>query len=178
MIIRPAINADAAAVQAIYGHHVLHGTGTFEEDPPTVAEMESRMGAVLSRGLPYLVAEIDGRVAGFAYAAPFRTRAAYRYTAEDSVYIAPNRMGQGVGRQLVGEVVGVCERLGLHQLLAVIGDSANAGSIGVHRSCGFEMIGTMPGLGFKHGHWRDVVVMQKPLNGGVEVAPSAKGLDL
>ena len=176
MIVRGAINADAAAVQAIYGHHVLHGTGTFEEDPPTIAEMESRMGAVQERGLPYLVAEIDGRVAGFAYAGPFRLRAAYRYTAEDSVYIAPDRMGQGVGRQLVSEVVAICERLGLHQLLAVIGDSANAGSVGVHRSCGFKMIGTMPGLVFKHGRWRDVVIMQKPLNGGAEVDPSGKGL--
>jgi L-amino acid N-acyltransferase YncA len=178
MIVRPAINADAAAVQAIYAHHVLHGTGTFEEDPPTVADMEGRMEAILRRGLPYLVAEIDGKVAGFAYAGPFRMRAAYRYTAEDSVYIAPDRVGQGVGKRLVEEVVGVCERLGMHQLLAVIGDSANQASIGVHRSCGFEMIGTMPGVGYKFGRWLDVVLMSKPLNGGVEVAPAAKGMDL
>ena len=178
MIIRPAIPADAAAIQAIYGHHVLHGTGTFEEDPPTVADMEGRMDAVLGRGLPYLVAEVDGRVAGFAYAAPFRLRAAYRYTAEDSVYIAPDEVGRGIGRRLVTEVAGVCQRLGLHQLLAVIGDSANSASIGVHRACGFDMIGTMPGLGFKHGGWRDVVLMQKALNGGADRSPSAKGLNL
>jgi L-amino acid N-acyltransferase YncA len=178
VILRPAINADAAAVQAIYAHHVLHGTGTFEEDPPTTAEIESRMEAVLGRGLPYLVAEIDGRVAGFAYAAPFRLRSAYRYTAEDSVYIAPDQVGKGLGKRLVDEVVGVCERLGLHQVLAVIGDSANAASIGVHRSCGFTMIGTMPGVGFKFGQWRDVVLMSKALNGGADVAPIAQGLNL
>jgi L-amino acid N-acyltransferase YncA len=178
VIVRPAINADAAAVQAIYAHHVLHGTGTFEEDPPTIAEMEGRMDTVLRRGLPYLVAEIDDQVAGFAYAGPFRTRAAYRYCVEDSVYIAPDQIGRGVGRTLIDEVVGVCERLGMHQVLAVIGDSANAASIGVHRACGFMMIGTMPGVGFKFGRWLDVVLMSKALNGGAGVSPEAKGLDL
>jgi L-amino acid N-acyltransferase YncA len=178
MIVRPAINADAAAVQAIYAHHVLHGTGTFEEDPPTIAEIEGRMDAVLRRGLPYLVAEEGGRVAGFAYAGPFRTRAAYRYTVEDSVYLAPDQIGRGVGRRLVEEVVGVCERLGMHQMLAVIGDSANAASIGVHRACGFTMIGTMPGVGFKFGRWLDVVLMSKALNGGAHAPPAAPGMDL
>jgi phosphinothricin acetyltransferase len=178
MIVRPALPGDAAAMQAIYGHHVLHGSGTFEEEPPTVAEMEARMDAVLRRGLPYLVAEIEGQLAGFAYAGPFRLRAAYRFTAEDSVYIHPDRIGRGVGRRLLETVIGLCERAGLHQLLAVIGDSANAGSIGLHRACGFELIGTTPGLGFKHGRWVDVVWMQRALNGGDRAAPTADGLDL
>lgn len=178
MIVRPAIPADAAAVQAIYAHHVLHGTGTFEEDPPSVADIEGRMEAVLRRGLPYLVATRGEAILGFAYAGPFRLRAAYRFTAEDSIYIHPDHQGQGVGKRLLEAIVATCEGLGLHQLLAVIGDSENAGSIGVHRACGFEMIGVTPGLGFKHGRWVDVVWMQKALNGGADVAPSAKGLDL
>jgi phosphinothricin acetyltransferase len=178
MIVRPAQIADAADCQAIYGHHVIHGAGTFEEVPPTIAEIEARMAAITARGLPYLVAQIDGRVAGFAYAGPFRLRAAYRYTAEDSIYIHPDFQGRGVGKRLLGEVVAVCERMGLHQLLAVIGDSANAGSIGVHRACGFEPIGVTPGLGFKHGRWVDVVWMQKALNGGVGAPPTADGLNL
>lgn len=178
MIIRAAIPADAAALQAIYGHHVLHGTGTFEEDPPTVADMQGRMDAILNRGLPYLSAEIDGQVAGFAYAGPFRLRAAYRYTAEDSIYIDPDHQGRGVGKQLLSEIIRRCDALGLHQLLAVIGDSQNHGSIGVHRSCGFELTGVSPGLGFKHGQWRDVVWMQKALNGGVGATPEVSGLDL
>jgi phosphinothricin acetyltransferase len=170
--------ADAAAIQAIYAHHVLHGTGTFEEDPPSVADMEGRMDAVVRRGLPYLAAVIDERVAGFAYAGPFRLRAAYRYTAEDSIYIHPDHQGQGVGKRLLQAVVGVCEGLGLHQLLAVIGDSQNQASIALHRSCGFEPMGITPGLGFKFGQWRDVVWMQRALNGGNEAAPTATGLDL
>ncbi|HET9159026.1 MAG TPA: GNAT family N-acetyltransferase [Caulobacteraceae bacterium] len=178
MIIRPAEAADAAAVQAIYGHHVLHGTGTFEEEPPSIAEIERRMTAIVQRGLPYLIAEIDGQAAGFAYAGPFRLRAAYRYTAEDSIYVHPERLGQGVGRPLLEAVVEACRQIGLHQLLAVIGDSANAGSIGVHRACGFELMGVTEGLGFKHGRWVDVVWMQKALNGGADVAPAAAGLDL
>jgi phosphinothricin acetyltransferase len=178
VIVRPAIPADAAAIQSIYAHHVLHGTGTFEEDPPSIADIEARMDAILRRGLPYLVAAIDDRVAGFAYAGPFRLRAAYRYTAEDSIYIHPDHQGQGVGRRLLQAIVEACESLGLHQLLAVIGDSENQASIGVHRACGFEPIGITPGLGFKFGQWRDVVWMQKPLNGGVEAAPGGAGLDL
>jgi phosphinothricin acetyltransferase len=178
MIVRPATEADAAACQAIYGHHVSHGLGTFEETPPSVEDIRGRMAAVQGRGLPYLVAEADGAVLGFAYAGPFRLRAAYRYTAEDSIYIHPDHRGQGVGKVLLQAVIEACEGLGLHELLAVIGDSANAGSIGVHRACGFEMVGVTRGLGFKHGRWVDVVWMQRALNGGAQVAPTAKGLDL
>jgi L-amino acid N-acyltransferase YncA len=178
MIIRPAEPADAEALAAIYGWHVLNGAGTFEETPPTAAEMEGRRRAVADRGLPYLVAVEDGRVLGFAYAAPFRTRAAYRYTVEDSIYLAPEERGRGLGKALLTEVLDACEALGLRQVVAVIGDSANAGSIGVHRSLGFEPAGVTRGLGFKGGRWLDVVWMQKALNGGDQGAPDWAGLDL
>jgi phosphinothricin acetyltransferase len=176
--VRPASEADTSQIQAIYSHHVTHGLGTFEEVPPSLDDMRGRMSAIQARGLPYLVAEADGAVLGFAYAGPFRLRAAYRYTAEDSIYIHPDHRGRGVGKVLLQAVIEACEALGLHQLLAVIGDSANAGSIGVHRSCGFEMVGTTKGLGFKHDRWVDVVLMQRALNGGVEAAPDVQGLDL
>ena len=178
MIVRAASEADAPAVAAIYGHHVLHGFGTFEEVPPTDAEMASRIASVRGHGLPYLVAEAGGAAIGFAYAAPFRPRAAYRYTAEDSVYIHPDHLGRGVGRALVSEVIAACEALGLRQLVAVIGDSANAGSIGLHRSLGFVDAGVGRSLGFKHGRWVDIVWMRKALNGGDLGTPVAKGLSL
>jgi phosphinothricin acetyltransferase len=166
--IRTATTGDAAALATIYGHHVLHGLGTFEEVPPRAEEMRRRVASVLGFGLPYLVAELDGTVAGFAYASAFRTRAAYRYTVEDSVYIAADRLGQGIGKALLTQVIAESEALGLRQMVAMIGDSGNAGSIGVHRSCGFEMTGTFCGLGFKAGRWVDVVMMQRELNAGVE----------
>lgn len=178
MIVRSATEADAAAVGAIYGHHVLHGLGTFEEVPPSDAEMAQRIAAVIGRGLPYLVAEDGGRIVGFAYAAPFRPRAAYRYTAEDSVYIHPDFLGRGIGKALVAEVIAACERLGLRQLVAVIGDSANAGSIGLHRSLGFEPTGVGRSFGFKHGRWVDIVWMQKALGPGDSAPPERDGLSL
>ena len=178
MTIRAATAADAGAVAAIYGHHVLHGLGTFEEVPPSEAEIATRMQAVRSLGLPYLVFEDAGRVLGFSYASAFRQRAAYRYTAEESVYIHPEHLGRGLGKALVGEVIAACEALGLRQLVAVIGDSGNAGSIGLHRSLGFTEIGVGRGFGFKHGRWVDIVQMQKPLNGGDATSPSAQGLSL
>jgi len=165
-------------VATIYGHHVLHGLGTFEETPPVDTEMARRMAAVLALSLPYVVMEDAGRVLGFSYAAPFRQRAAYRYTAEESVYIHPDHLGRGLGRALVGEVIAACEALGLRQLVAVIGDSANAGSIGLHRSLGFVEIGVGRAFGFKHGRWVDIVQMQKPLNGGDATPPSVPGLSL
>jgi L-amino acid N-acyltransferase YncA len=178
MIIRPAEPADAEALAKIYGWHVLNGTGTFEETPPTAADMEARRRAVADRGLPYLVAAQDGRVLGFAYAAPFRTRAAYRYTVEDSIYLDPEQRGRGLGKALLVQVIDACEALGLRQVVAVIGDSANAASIGVHRSLGFEPAGVTRGLGYKGGRWLDVVWMQKALNGGDQGAPDGAGLDL
>ncbi|MEI7931935.1 MAG: N-acetyltransferase family protein [Alphaproteobacteria bacterium] len=176
MIVRPAIATDAAEIQAIYAHHVLNGTGTFEETPPSREQMVQRMADVADRGLPWIVAEEQGRIAGYAYASPFRLRSAYRFTAEDSVYVAPGEQGRGVGRTALAEVVRACEALGLRQLLAVIGDSSNTASIGVHRSLGFDMIGVSPGLGFKQGRFLDVVFMQKALNGGTQGAPTVPGL--
>jgi L-amino acid N-acyltransferase YncA len=178
MIVRGATPADAQALADIYGHHVLNGLGTFEEVPPPAAEMEARRGAVADRGLPYLVAEAEGRVLGFAYAAPFRLRAAYRYTVEDSVYVAPDAQGRGVGRAALGAVLAACEGLGMRQVVAVIGDSGNAGSLALHRALGFERKGVGAGLGYKHGRWVDIVWMQKALNGGADRAPDAPGLRL
>jgi len=178
MIIRPASAADAPAVASIYGHHVLHGLGTFEEVPPSEEEISRRIAAVLDHGLPYLVAEEGKAVVGFAYAAPFRPRAAYRYTAEDSVYVAPEWIGKGVGKALVARVIAACEAKGLRQLVAVVGDSANAGSIGLHRSLGFEHAGVGRAFGFKHGRWVDIVWMQRALNGGDTDAPQIDGLTL
>jgi L-amino acid N-acyltransferase YncA len=178
MIIRAATDADADALAAIYGDAVLHGFGTFEEVPPSPAEMAARRRAVAERGLPYLVAEDAGQVLGFAYAAPFRPRAAYRYTLEDSVYVGPDAKGKGVGRAVLGAVIEACEAAGLRQLVAVIGDSGNAASIGLHRSLGFEPAGVGRSLGHKHGRWVDIVWMQRALNGGDARAPDGPGLAL
>lgn len=178
MIIRAATADDAAALAAIYGHHVLHGLGTFEEEPPSAAEMESRRAAIIARDLPYLVAEDGGRVLGFAYAGPFRLRQAYRYTLEDSVYIAPDAVGRGVGKAVLSAVVEACEALGVRQLVAVIGDSGNAASIGLHRSLGFVDAGVGRSFGWKHGRWVDIVWMQKALNGGDQTSPDGPGVRL
>lgn len=179
MRIRLATEKDAAAVAAIYGHHVLHGFGTFEEQPPSVDDMAGRMRAILERGLPYLVAEdAAGVVLGYAYAGPFRPRAAYRYAVEDSVYVAPDAIGRGVGKALVADVIARCEALGLHQMIAVIGDSGNAGSIALHASLGFEHAGVGKSLGYKHGRWVDIVWMQRALNAGDTAAPDAPGMTL
>ena len=178
MRIRSALAADAPVLAAIYGHHVLHGLGTFEEAPPGPEEMAARLVAVTGRGLPYLVAEIDGAVVGLAYASPFRTRAAYRFTVEDSVYIAPDRQRLGIGKALLSGVIAACEPLGLRQMVALIGDAANAGSIGVHRACGFTPAGVFPAVGYKAGRWVDVVMMQRALNSGATAPPGDGGLDL
>jgi L-amino acid N-acyltransferase YncA len=170
MIVRAAADADLPAITRIYGHHVLTGFGTFEEIPPGVDDMAARKAAIDARGTPYLVAD-DGGVVGYAYAAPFRPRAAYRYTVEDSVYVAPDMTGQGVGKALMARLIEACEAMGLRQMLAVIGDSGNAGSIGLHRAMGFEQTGVTPALGFKFGRWVDVVWMQRRLNGGEATLP-------
>lgn len=178
MIIRAAEAGDAAALAAIYGHAVLHGFGTFEEVPPDAAWMDTRRRDVQGRGLPYLVAEAAGRVLGYAYASPFRPRPGYRFTAEDSVYVAPDAAGRGVGRAVLTPVIAACEAAGVRQLVAVIGDSQNAASIGLHRSLGFQHAGVGVSFGFKHGRWVDVVWMQKALNGGDSRAPNGPGIDL
>ncbi|THD62589.1 GNAT family N-acetyltransferase [Phenylobacterium sp.] len=178
MIIRPATEADAQALADIYGDAVLHGFGTFEEAPPGPADMDARRRTIQEQGLPYLVAEVDGQVLGFAYAGPFRPRAAYRYTLEDSVYVSPAAKGQGVGRAVLSAVIAACEALGVRQLMAVIGDSGNAGSIGLHRALGFEQTGIGRSVGFKHGRWVDIVHMQKPLNGGDGRLPDGGGVTL
>ncbi|HEX3367590.1 N-acetyltransferase family protein [Phenylobacterium sp.] len=178
MIVRDATEADAPALAAIYGDAVLHGFGTFEEDAPSAADMDARRRAVQTQGMPYLVAELDGQVLGFAYAGPFRPRAAYRYTLEDSVYVSPDAKGEGVGRAVLSAVIAACEALGIRQLMAVIGDSENAGSIGLHKSLGFEETGVGRSVGFKHGRWVDIVHMQKPLNGGDSLAPDGGGVTL
>jgi L-amino acid N-acyltransferase YncA len=177
--IRGASVEDAAAIGAIYGHHVLNGLGTFEEVPPSDAEIAERIAGVLGHGLPYFLAEDDdGRVLGFAYAAPFRARAAYRYTAEESVYVHPDSVGRGVGKALVAEVIAACEAMGLRQLVAVIGDTGNAGSRGLHRSLGFTEAGVGHAFGHKHGRWVDIVWMQRALGPGADAPPSGPGLTL
>ena len=176
MIIRPALETDAPALAAIYGHAVAHGFGTFEETPPSPDEMASRWRNITGRNLPYLVAEEDGRVVAYAYASPFRPRPGYRFTAEDSVYVAPEAGGRGIGRAVLSQVLAACEALGLRQIVAVIGDSGNDASIALHRSLGFEDAGVGKGFGFKHGRWVDIVWMQKALNGGETTLPEGPGI--
>ena len=166
LLIRPSTPADLPAITAIYGWNVLNGTGTFELDPPDAAEMARRRDDVLSKGLPWLVAERGGAVMGYAYANHFRPRKAYRFCLEDSIYLAGDAKGQGLGRLLLTELMARCEAAGARQMLAVIGDSANLGSIGVHRTLGFEHVGVMKAAGWKFDQWRDVVVMQKALGDG------------
>lgn len=173
ILIRPSQDADLPAITAIYAHHVLHGTGTFETTPPTEAEMASRRSDVLGKGLPWLVAEVDGAVAGFAYGNWFKPRAAYRYSVEDSIYLAPHQQGKGLGRALMAELLAQLERAGVRRVMAVIGDSANAGSVGLHRALGFEPVGTVPSCGWKFNRWLDIVLMQRALGAGDTTAPEA-----
>jgi phosphinothricin acetyltransferase len=162
--VRDASEDDVPAVQAIYAHHVLTGTGTFEELPPTTDEIAARRAAAVIAGLPYLVAELDGAVVGFAYAVPYHRRPAYRHTVEDSVYVADGLGGRGIGRALLTEVIARCEAGTWQQMLAIVGDSGNAGSIALHRSLGFREVGTLRSVGFKFGGWLDTVLMQRALS--------------
>jgi L-amino acid N-acyltransferase YncA len=161
--LRPAEAGDLAAIAAIYTPEVLEGTATFELEPPDAAELGVRLAKVRALGLPWLVAEAGGRIAGYAYAAMHRDRPAYRFTVEDSVYLPPWARGRGIGRQLLEVVVAASREAGMRQMVAVIGDSANLGSIGLHRACGFLDVGTLRDVGFKFGRWLDTVLMQRPL---------------
>jgi L-amino acid N-acyltransferase YncA len=171
VLIRDAAEADMAAVQAIYSHHVLHGLASFEETPPGVDEMLARREAVLQLGLPYLVAERDGGVVGYSYATAYRPRPAYRFTVEDSVYVAEGLAGRGIGSALLGELIARCEAGPWRQMLAVIGDSGNTASLGLHRRHGFAPAGTLRSVGFKFGRWVDTVLMQRQLGPGDETLP-------
>ncbi|KQU84781.1 GCN5 family acetyltransferase [Variovorax sp. Root318D1] len=151
------------AVQAIYGHYVLHDLCSFEEEVPTAPQMQLRRADVVARGLPYLVAMKDGEVAGYAYASPYRSRSAYRHTVEDSIYVAPGMQGHGIGKALLQEVIRRCTESGFTQMVAVVGNSANAGSQRVHESLGFETVGVLRNVGFKFGQWVDTVLMQRAL---------------
>jgi len=161
----PHLEHDIAAITAIYGHHVRHGSASFETEAPTTADMCQRIQKLLDGGFPVLVAELDGRVAGYAYAGPFHHRAAYGGTVEDSIYVDHAMARRGVGRALLTALVNQLRNAGYHQIMAVIGDSANAGSIELHRALGFRDIGTAHGIGFKFGRFVDVVYMQLPLQG-------------
>jgi L-amino acid N-acyltransferase YncA len=169
--LRDALPGDGQAVARIYAHHVLTGFGSFEETPPDAAEMEHRRAAVQEQGLPYLVAEADGNVVAFAYAGPYRPRAAYRFTVEDSVYVAAAAGGRGIGRLLLAELVRRAEGLGMRQMIAVIGDSANRASIRLHERLGFHHAGLFAAVGWKQGRWLDSVLMQRPLGPGSASRP-------
>ena len=171
LTIRPSRDEDIAAITAIYAHHVLHGTGTFETEPPSEADMASRRADVLGKNLPYLVAEANGDVLGFAYCNWFKPRPAYRFSAEDSIYISEAARGRGLGGQLLAALSQAAEAVGVRKLIAVIGDSANAGSVGVHRSLGFTHVGVLKDCGWKFGEWRDVVLMEKVLGEGSTTKP-------
>jgi phosphinothricin acetyltransferase len=171
MDIRPAATADIPEIQAIYAHHVLHGTGTFEEAPPSVEEMTGRFHAVVKRGWSWLVAADATGILGYAYFQQFRDRSAYRFTAENSVYVREDVRGQGVGKQLVVRLLADADAMGFRQMIAVIGDSENVGSIGVHSSLGFHRIGLMKAVGLKFGRWLDSVYMQRALGIGDAAPP-------
>jgi len=170
-LIRASRDADLPAIAAIYAHHVLHGTGTFETEPPSVADMTARRADVLAKGLPYIVAERDGEVLGFAYCNWFKPRPAYRFSAEDSIYLAETARGQGLGALLLAELAQIAEGAGVRKLIAVIGDSANLGSVGVHRKLGFSHVGVLKDCGWKFDQWLDVVLMEKVLGAGSTTRP-------
>jgi len=171
--VRDAADADVPAIQRLYAHHVLHGSASFETTAPGVDEMKARRAQVLAAQLPYLVAEADGAVVGFCYATPYRPRPAYRHTVENSVYVAHDRAGQGIGSALLDLLIRRCEAGPWRQMLAVIGDSGNAGSIALHRRMGFQHAGTLVSVGFKFGRWLDTLLMQRPLGAADASLPPA-----
>ena len=171
--IRDSRDSDLAAIQAIYAHHVLHGFGSFEETPPDQTEIARRRADFLARKLPYLVAELDSRVVGYAYVAPFRPRSAYRFTVENSIYVDPAAARRGIGRRLLAELIRQCTAQGFRQMVAVIGDSQNASSIKLHEALGFTHAGRLASVGRKRGRWLDSVMMQLTLGPGDTTEPPA-----
>jgi phosphinothricin acetyltransferase len=169
--IRDATQNDIDAISAIYAHHVRFGLASFEEEPPSTEEMQRRYSAIVARRLPYLAAEEGGRVAGYAYAAPYRARSAYRYAVEDSVYLDPQAIGRGIGSKLLSALITKCEAKGFRRLIAVIGDSGNLMSIRLHERLGFTHAGLLPAVGFKLGRWVDSVLMQRALGAGDTALP-------
>jgi phosphinothricin acetyltransferase len=169
--VRAALPEDIPAIHAIYSHHVLKGLASFEEEPPSAAELRRRYEEMSAKNLPYLVADFGGAVAGYGYCALYRARSAYRYALEDSVYVRPDAQGRGVGAALLAELIRQCEALGYRQLIAVIGDSAHAASIGLHASQGFLRVGTLRSVGFKFGRWVDSIIMQRALGAGDATKP-------
>lgn len=172
VVIRPATPADLPDIQRIYAHHVMTGLASFEEIAPDLAEMTRRFTALVEAGFPYLVAELDGRVVGYSYCGPYRPRPAYRYSVENSVYLAPSSAGRGIGRLLLSALIERATALGKRQMVAVIGDSANHASIGLHQALGFRRVGVIEGAGFKHGRWVDSVLMQRALGSGLSAPPT------
>jgi L-amino acid N-acyltransferase YncA len=161
--LRPATEADMDSVQRIYGEHVMQGLASFEETPPGIEEMRTRFRSLKSQSFPYIVAERNGKVLGYAYAGPYRTRAAYRFTVENSVYVDRHATGEGMGRALLSELIRQCEQGPWRQMIAIIGNSGNSASIALHKSLGFRMVGTLSAVGFKHEQWVDTVLMQRTL---------------
>lgn len=176
LLIRPSRPPDLGAITAIYAQQVLHGTGTFETEPPTLTEMAARRDEVLAKQLPFLVAEETDAIIGFAYCSWFKARPAYRYSAEDSIYLSPAGQRRGLGRALLTELAAKAEAAGVRKLIAVIGDSANAGSIGLHHSVGFQQVGVLTSCGWKFDRWLDVVLMEKVLGAGDHSPPAPLGV--
>ncbi|HVY14735.1 MAG TPA: GNAT family N-acetyltransferase [Rhodopila sp.] len=176
-LIRPALDDDVPAIAAIYADHVRHGFASFETDPPTTAEIARRRAALLDQGYPYLVATLDGAVAGYAYAGPYRPRAAYRDTVENSVYLHPDRIGSGLGTALLSALIAACEDRGFRQMVAVVGDSGNHRSVRLHQRLGFRLVGTLESVGHKHGRWLDTVLLQRALGAANTAPPLARGAE-
>ena len=175
VLIRASRDDDIDAIASFYCESIATGTASWEYDPPSVAEMGKRRHAVIANGFPYLVAEIDSRVVGYAYASTYRARIGYRFVVEDSIYIAPDMQGRGIGKRLLMAVIAECEKLGFRQMIAVIGDSENAGSIALHQRCGFQHAGRFNGIGYKFGRWLDSVQMMRSLGAGSDSLPDEDG---
>lgn len=172
VIIRDSAEADLPAIKSIYAHHVLHGTGSFELEPPSIHDMRQRRADIVQKDMPYLVAELDGEVVGYAYVTPYRPRPAYRHTVEDSVYVKAGRAGHGIGGKLLATLIARCTAAGWRQMLAVVGDSRNAASLALHAAQGFHPAGTLRSVGYKHDDWRDTVLMQRALGEGDTTPPT------